>query len=308
VTQRLADEAVKAAMADLGFGAVTAISSLAGGSADSLLVTLSGGERVVLKTYHDDLGMAPAREALAANMVATAGIPATRYLAMEESRTRLPVRFAVTSYLPGQALTNFLDHPDIAGAFRQLGALLERLHRISVQGYGRFDSTSVASHEDFIRAMIAHGLENFARFGPDDGLGRRLAAFLDSHFDSVVPHSAGPVFGHDDLHPGNVLVTETPEGSLEICGIIDFGNARGADAVFDLAKCLFICTHDAPGSAAAIRAGYGPIAHRDPEAALAFYTTLQRITMWSWLRRIGVLADAETPNDIMPALRAQAKL
>ena len=115
----------------------------------------------------------------------------------------------------------------------------------------------------------------------------------------------GALFAHDDLHPNNVLAVET-DGKLSLSGLIDFGNAHAADPVSDLAKCLFCCEHDAPGSTQHILAGYGPIDHPAPERALAFYTLLHRIIMWWWLRHIGVISAPDAPSDIMDDLRRLA--
>ena len=77
------------------------------------------------------------------------------------------------------------------------------------------------------------------------------------------------------------------------------------DALSDLAKTLFICEHEAPGSRAAILAGYGPIDHPDPEAALWLYTLLHRVIMWWWLRMIGAIPDGQ-PHDLIDALTTMA--
>jgi len=66
---------------------------------------------------------------------------------------------------------------------------------------------------------------------------------------------------------------------LRVTGLIDFGNARAADATFDLAKTLFCCEHEAPGSTTAILAGYGPVDHPESEAALRLYTLIHRVVM-----------------------------
>ncbi|KKB11575.1 hypothetical protein VE25_12020, partial [Devosia geojensis] len=86
-----------------------------------------------------------------------------------------------------------------------------------------------------------------------------MRRIVEERFDDIVPHSTGPVFAHDDLQPGNVLAARTPDGSLTRSGLIDFGNARAADPVFDLAKCLFCSRHEAPDSPALILEGFGPI-------------------------------------------------
>jgi Ser/Thr protein kinase RdoA (MazF antagonist) len=48
------------------------------------------------------------------------------------------------------------------------------------------------------------------------------------------------------LQQGNVLAEYGTNGSLQLTGLIDFGNARAGDALFDLAKTLFCCTHEDP--------------------------------------------------------------
>ncbi|UXN74728.1 hypothetical protein N8D56_06545 [Devosia sp. A8/3-2] len=74
---------------------------------------------------------------------------------------------------------------------------------------------------------------------------------------------------------------------------------RAADPVLDLAKCLFCSEHDAPSSTPHILAGYGPIEHPDPQGAIWYYTLLHRVTMWWWLRQIGVIATADTPSELI---------
>jgi Ser/Thr protein kinase RdoA (MazF antagonist) len=93
---------------------------------------------------------------------------------------------------------------------------------------------------------------------------------------------------------------------LTLSGLIDFGNARAADPVFDLAKCLFCSEDDAPGSNPHILEGYGPIDHPSPELAIEYYTMLHRITMWWWLRKIGFIASPETSSGLMDELKKSA--
>jgi Ser/Thr protein kinase RdoA (MazF antagonist) len=113
------------------------------------------------------------------------------------------------------------------------------------------------------------------------------------------------VFAHSDLQPHNILAVERG-GELILSGVIDYGNMRAESAVMDLAKAIFCSEHDVPGSGAAILEGYGPIDHPEPARALAFYTLLHRITMWSWLRQTDILPSADAPSDIIDALRVTA--
>jgi Ser/Thr protein kinase RdoA (MazF antagonist) len=88
-----------------------------------------------------------------------------------------------------------------------------------------------------------------------------------------------------------VLAEYDRNGSLQLTGLIDFGNARAGDALFDLAKTLFCYTHEDPRSREPLLAGYGAIDHPDPEEALWLYTLLHRVTMWCWLTRSSVASD-----------------
>jgi len=296
---------------DLGASEISEVVEMTGGSSPVFRVDLSDGKQFVLKVYPDGGPSLPGKEAFAAGLVRHLGLPVTRYLVLDESRTRLPFRFAVTNYLPGVAADAFKDHPKVAGVYRQMGVLMRRLHSVKMPSYGQIDATGiwepVRTNAEFLRKVIGVAFGPFKDFGGDPGLADRLSRIVEDRFDAVVPHSSGPVFAHDDLHPGNVLVTETPDGSLRLSGLIDFGNARAADATFDLAKCLLLSAHLAPSSGPLILEGYGPVDHPDPEGALWYYTLLHRTILWWWLRHIGGIPAADTPSDLTDGLRAMAE-
>jgi len=88
-----------------------------------------------------------------------------------------------------------------------------------------------------------------------------------------------------------VLAEYGTNGSLQLTGLIDFGNARAGDALFDLAKALFCCAHEDPRSREPVLAGYGEINHPDPEEALWLYTLFHRVVMWCGLTRRGDTSD-----------------
>lgn len=71
-------------------------------------------------------------------------------------------------------------------------------------------------------------------------------------------------------------MTEAAEETLALSGLIDFGNVRAADAVFDLAKCL-LCSMQS-------RAWYCSLLHR--------------MIMW-WLRHIGAIPTADAPSGLI---------
>jgi aminoglycoside phosphotransferase (APT) family kinase protein len=303
-------EQLRPVLRELNMGEVVAVAELEGGGSPVFRIDLAGGERLVLKAYPDGGGQAPTREAFAASQLRDLDIPVTRYLVLDETKARLPFRFAVTTYLPGVTADALKDHPDISSVHFEMGALLRKLHSVRMPGYGHIGAsgiiTPVQTNAEFVRAIIADAFARFRHLGGDAVLAGRLRKIVEERFEDIVTHSAGPVFAHDDLHPGNVLVTETAVGKLALSGLIDFGSARAADAVFDLAKGLFCSMHLAPDCRKPMLEGYGAIGHPDPEAALWYYTLLHRVIMWGWLRHLGVIPTADAPSGLIDNLQAIA--
>ncbi len=294
---------------EAGAAAAAALTKLDGGTQDVFAVDCADGTRLVLKTFADGRPWTPRKDAYAAGLLGVLNLPVTRWLLIDESRTRLPVRFALSTWLPGVTVDSLKDDPDAADLHRQMGALIRTLHAVRMPGYGRIDAAGVvtpaASNAEFLRTMFAESFDKFRHYGGDGALADRLAGIVAARFDAAV-HSKGPVFAHDDVHPGNVLAQRGADGRLRLSGLIDFGNARAADAVYDLAKCLFISEHMAPGCGAAMREGYGPIDHPDPDGALWFYTLLHRMMMWWWLRSTGAKADEGSLPGLIGDLEAMA--
>lgn len=288
-------------LAQLGLPAAEALEPLEGGSGRVFRVALCDRTSVVLKTYDGKPGASDA-EVFAADLLASSEVPATRYLHIDDSCTRLPFPFALTSYLPGRAAISFASHPGYIDVFRQIGSLARKLHSITMPGFGSLQAPSYPDNAGFLRALANNAFERFLYYGADPSLTESLSAIFERDFHAIVPTGNHAVLAHDDLHPNNVLVTELDTG-LHISGLIDFGNARAQTAVMDLAKTMLICEHMAPGSSPAILAGYGPIDHPRPQEALAYYTMLHRVIMWWWLRHIGILASPDTESDLMESLK-----
>lgn len=279
---------------DLNVQEAVAVTAMAGGSAQVFRVDLADGATLVLKTYPDDRPWAPGKDAYAAGLLAGLDVPVTRWLMIDESKTRLPFRFAVTSYLPGASAEALKGEPDIVDVYRQMGALMKTLHTVQMPAYGAIGARGIvkpySTNADYMRAMFAEHFRKFRDFGGDAALTARLERAADARFELVI-HGRGPVFGHDDIHPGNVLAGRDARGRLRLTGLIDFGNARAVDGLSDLAKAIFCSAHQDPRSAAAIREGYGVLDHPDPEGALWLYTLLHRVMMWWWIRHVGGKPD-----------------
>lgn len=297
-----------AAFADFGLGVPTGITELIGGGARSFRIDRVDGPPLVLKVFNDALPYATGKETYASQLLRDLDVPMTRFLASDESRTRLPFRYTIANYLPGRQVMTFKDEPDVGDLYRQMGEMLRKLHTVPVPGYGAFGEAGVvdpaATNAEFVARFFAHGFGRFRHYGGGEALAQRLEQIVADHAD-VIAYSKGAVFAHDDFQPHNVLAERDVTGRLQLTGLIDFGNAKSSDAVCDLAKALFCSEHDAPGSAAAIRQGYGPIDHPDPDAALWIYLLLHRLTMWWWLRHAGVIQEGER-HDLIVDLEEMA--
>lgn len=297
-------------LAEIGLAAPLAITDIKDGSGRVFRVDLADGSAVVLKHYdeHYKQHYVVSGERYAERLLEKLDLPITRYLVQDESLTRLPFPFAITNYLPGVTVKSLRDEPDIADLYRQMGALLRKLHSVPAPGYGTFGGDGVVdakqTNAELMRGGFAYHFAQFRKYGGDDALARQLEAIVAERFDAMT-WSRGPVFAHDDLNPNNVLAQRDASGRLQLTGLIDFGNARAADAVSDIAKNIFNTEHELPGSTPYILEGYGPIDHPDPEGALWFYTLHHRLVMWWWLRHVGFIPDGEK-HDLIRDLEAMA--
>lgn len=297
-----------ATFADFGLGVPAAVTELIGGGARSFRVDRADGPPVVLKVFNDALPYATGKETYASQLLRDVDIPMTRFLASDETRTRLPFRYTIANYLPGKQVMTFKAEPDVADLYRQMGEMLRKLHTVPVPGYGAFDTDGlhdpVPTNTEYMDRRFTYAIGRFRYFGGDEALAGKLEAIFAAHAD-VMAESRGAVFAHDDFQPHNVLAERGADGRLRLTGLLDFGNARASDPVCDLAKALFCSEHDAPGSSPHILAGYGPIDHSNPTAALRVYTLVHRVTMWWWLRHAGVIRDGEH-NPLIDDLEAMA--
>src|SRR6185369_11222938 len=204
---------------------------LHGGTSDVYRIDVAGAENpLVLKIYPDEPAWTMAKEALVAGWIGgRAGLPIPQWLRVDERRTRIPYRFALTTWLPGVTVRSLIGAPGIEDAYRQMGALLRRLHAIPMPAYGYIVADGIRrprpTNDDYMRIAFGQAFRQFREQGADENLTRRLEDKAQSRFH-LLQHSAGPVFCHDDLQPGNVLAEHAEDGSPQLTGLIDFGNAR----------------------------------------------------------------------------------
>lgn len=250
---------------------VGSVSRLEGGSTDVYRIDLTDADRgaLVLKLYPDSPEWGPSKEVLVAGWLQGLTPPVPRWLHLDQSRILLPRRYALLTMLPGRSLRNWMGAPDIGEAYRQMGELLRRVHAMPMPAYGYIHGHGIdrprSTNADYMTAAFEDVFRRFRDLGGDADLGRRLQRLAEGSFD-LLDETDGAVLCHDDFHQGNVLASRSEAGRLELSGLIDFGNARAADRLFDLAKALFCSAHEDPRSLHPILAGYGAVDHPDTMA------------------------------------------
>lgn len=282
---------------------------LQGGSTEVYRIDLAGSVRgpLVLKIYPDAPEWGPSKESLVAGWLKGLTPPVPEWLRVDETRALLPQRFALLTLLPGRSLRHWMADPGIDRAYRQMGELLRRVHNVPMPAYGYVRGHGIdrprSSNADYMTTAFEGVFRRFRDLGGDADLGRNLQRLAEGSFD-LLDESHGPVLCHDDFHQGNVLALRDDSGELHLTGLIDFGNARAADRLFDLAKALFCSSHEDPRSRQPILEGYGQVDHPDTERALWLYTLFHRISMWCWLTKLGMDATSEDgPGGLIRDLR-----
>src|SRR5216684_4394162 len=112
--------------------------STEGGSTEVYKIDVVGADAkpLVLKIYSDEPAWLPAKELLVSGWLAELTPPVPQWLRVDESRTLLPLRFALLTLLPGLPLRHWFGNPGIGSAYRQMGELLRRVHAIPMATYG----------------------------------------------------------------------------------------------------------------------------------------------------------------------------
>jgi Ser/Thr protein kinase RdoA (MazF antagonist) len=291
---------------------LTGFARLVGGTNDVYRIDLASTKApLVLKIYDDEPAWIVAKEPLVAGWIGGhAGVPIPRWLRIDESRTVVPRRFALTTWLPGVTVRSLIGSPDIDTVYKQMGELLKRLHAIPMSAYGYIVGDGILrpwpTNAEYMQAAFERAFRDFRERGADADLAQRLEQGAQARFD-LLQHSSGPVLCHDDIQQGNVLAARDSAGNLRLTGLIDFGNARAGDALFDLAKALFCCTHEDPRSPQPLLAGYGQIDHPDPAEALWLYTLFHRVVMWSHFARDREIRGAEGAGGLLRDLDEMTK-
>jgi hygromycin-B 7''-O-kinase len=245
---------------------------------DARVVALRSG-RVYVKSYPDESRWKQAKEVHVYGLLAAHGvgpIPEVVQVDTERANTTLTL-------LPGRPLSE--ASPSVMRtAYRQVGALLARLHRITMPAFGYLVTELVDPRPDnttYMTDRFATKLAEFDSLGGDPELYAAVRARVAERA-GLFASCGRPVLCHNDLHEGNVLVDEAGT----VTGLIDVENAIAADPVMDLAKTLQYDLHRSPVKRAGLLDGYGPLP-ADGLARVELYRLYHALELWDWFALIG---------------------
>lgn len=259
----------------LGRAVTSAVRYESAGISEVDLVTFSDGERVVIKRAPEEWHWSIEKEVFVYGLVAGA--------------VDVPVPEVLGSPEPGMLALAHVDGGGTAGIatvdlYRQIGALLARLHTVHLDAFGYVGAHGVVEpHETngaYMRHQFAKKLREHAERGGDETLGARIAAHVDGRA-RVFDGCAVPSLCHNDCHEGNLIARDG-----RIVALVDFQNAVGGDPLLDLAKCAYYTRRDRETVVSALAEGYGPL--RDGwREALDLYVIYHQLELWDWFATLG---------------------
>lgn len=257
-------------------------------SADVFEIEGDGGRAVILKAYADEPAWKLRKEAFVAGLFASAAeVP--RWLSVDESRARLARRFVIMTRLPGTSLRDRFGREGAPALFREMGALLRRLHAVSMPRHGYLLEADVAepfaSNAARMEAAFAAKYRDFRGWGGDQALCGQIERFVAARTPALA-ESDGAVLCHNDFHPGNVLAAAGPDGAWRLSGVIDFENAVAGDPLFDLAKALDYTAHECPSGRDPLAEGYGALQRPGAAEAIEVYRVYHKLELLNWFKAV----------------------
>jgi len=248
-------------------GPVRAVSRFAEGSvAGAHRIDFADADRapVVLKIYEDESPWTAAKEARALRFLTRHGFGISpRVLAFSRSAAALGGRpCLICSLRPGRPLAELdagLTSAQRYEVYRQLGAVLKRLHAIPAGGYGEVNGQirhPLPDNSAHMARVLKRELRRFRQNVDDPALAGQLAAHLTRHA-SAFAGCPRPAYCHGDLHEDNLLAEVAGDGTCSLTGLLDPDNMHAGDPLMDFVRLDAFSLHGDPVKIAGLLSGYG---------------------------------------------------
>lgn len=195
-------------------------------------------------------------EVLAHRLLAEQGVPVPKVLCYLPKEPVTGHSLLVVSKMPGQGADKGLSGENLRTVLYQAGAALARLHTVPVQGFGWIDRAKehtltgeFPTFSQYFTAFWGNDLHALARYGLSRETVRHVEDLMDEALSRLETHRA--VLVHGDFCLEHIY-----HQNGRFTGIIDFGEIRGNNPLFDLGTFLQDDTTPGQFATAALLEGY----------------------------------------------------
>ncbi|MCC6240643.1 MAG: fructosamine kinase family protein [Phycisphaerales bacterium] len=206
------------------------VKSLVGGSINTTMsLTISSGERAVIKITPHRVNLHYPNEAHQLDLLRSLGIPTPRVLALNLASLEDPASYLLMEFVSGINLNQakaVCTPQEFDGLQQQLAEMVLLMHDCSAELYGRVTAEaqelgSFASWPQFYREVYDQIWQEAWKRPNLSPKVRRQIAKVHGKLDQLLVHDDKPRLAHWDLWANNILCRCSQSGQWEIVGIID---------------------------------------------------------------------------------------
>ncbi|MCS7481749.1 phosphotransferase family protein [Umezawaea endophytica] len=245
-------------------------------------------EPVIVKVYPEEWDYRQDKEVHVYRTLARHGVgPVPEVLHVERAGGLLDEAFTVLSRIPGVPMSEVsagMDEAEHRGLYRGIGEFLAAVHDIGQDGYGEITTEVVDPAPANTPYMTRRFARSLALFDGDPELRRGVESYVAERV-GLFASCAAPVLCHNDLHEGNVLVAEGPNG-WAVTGFVDVENAIAADPLIDIAKTDYYSILGVEAKLTGLLEGYGPLPD-DWRERVAVYSLHHALELWCFHSIVG---------------------
>ena len=176
-----------------------------------------------------------AAEVLAHNILLDKGVTVPRVIGFEHRDETTGLSVMVTEEIPGVCVEDEWPRDDLRGILREAGRQIARVHEVPVDGFGWIDRTShdklkaeKRTFQDYFTEFLSSDLQALERYEFTDEERVRIADLMGTACQMLDTQDA--VLVHGDFDVSHIF-----HSNGRYRGLIDFGEIRGNNRLFDLA-------------------------------------------------------------------------
>lgn len=194
---------------------------------------ITGSETYYVRFLPEDTSFAA--EVLAHNMLLNSGVIVPRVIAFEHREETTGLSVMITEEIPGVSIEDEWPHDDAPGILHEAGRQIARVHEVSVDGYGWIDRTSYdrlktekSTFQEYFSEFLSSDLRTLEHYEFTNQEKMQIADLMETARQILDVQNA--VLVHGDFDVSHIFHVNG-----RYTGLIDFGEIRGNNRLFDLA-------------------------------------------------------------------------